>query len=71
MKNHSYITPSLDHSVYFISFARPFRVRKKDAERIVRFRFERSMSRHFTKHITIFDVQRIDERNFRVICLAI
>lgn len=70
MRNFSYITPTLDRNLFLISFARPVRVHRKYRERIVRKRFNDAMLRHYSGTVIIFNVSQIDERNFRVLALA-
>ena len=70
MRNFSYITPTLDHNLFLISFARPIRIQSKYLDCIVRKRFNDAMLRHYSGTVIIFNVSQIDERNFRVLCLV-
>lgn len=70
MRNHSYITPTLDHNLFLISFARPLRIQRKYVDCIVRKRFNDTMLRHYSGTVIIFNVSQIDKRNFHVLCLV-
>lgn len=70
MKNISYITPTLHQDLYLLSFAKPFRVKGKYADRVVRKRFNDAMARHYSGSVIIFKVTQIDERNFRILALT-